>query len=67
MPICCCSLAGTKACMHCSANGFAEQVSIWTNNSKKDSVDYEDVINHINITDTWEIPSFMLKEDSNDS
>jgi hypothetical protein len=24
MNICCCSLAGTKACQHCSNNGFEE-------------------------------------------
>ena len=29
MAVCCCSLAGTAACQHCSANPFATDV--WTN------------------------------------
>jgi hypothetical protein len=29
MPACCCSLAGTAACNHCSQNPFATEV--WTN------------------------------------
>lgn len=29
MAICCCSLAGTAACQHCSNNPFATEV--WTN------------------------------------
>lgn len=29
MSVCCCSLAGTAACQHCSANPFATDV--WTN------------------------------------
>lgn len=39
MSVCCCSLAGTAACQHCSANPFATDV--WTN--KTVTVDHLDV------------------------
>jgi len=58
MQTCCCDLAGTEACKHCSANGAQEKVLIWTNN---DLTDYK------SSKDTWEISSFMLKENSNES
>ena len=60
MKVCCCSLAGTDACKYCG-NGAAEKTSIWTNASG------EDYTNCKKVEDAWEIPSFMLKGDSNDS
>jgi len=44
MQTCCCDLAGTEACKHCSANGAQEKVLIWTNN---DLTDYK------SSKDTW--------------
>lgn len=67
MQACCYYLAGTKLCKHCSANGSAEKVSILTNNSKGDSIDYKDFTDYKSFEDTWEIPHFMLKEISNES
>jgi hypothetical protein len=64
MQTCCCDLAGTEACKHCSANGAQEKVLIWTNN---DLTDYKDFTDYKSSKDTWEIPSFMLKENSNES
>lgn len=64
MQACCCYLAGTEACKYCSVNGAQEKVSIWTNN---DLTDYKDFTDYKSSKDTWKIPSFMLKENSNES
>lgn len=61
MRICWCSLAGTEACKHC------KEMLIWTDISKEGSIDYKDFTDYKSFKDTWEIPSFMLKENSNES
>ena len=37
MSVCCCSLAGTAACKHCSNNPFAE--SVWSNTYTTDHIE----------------------------
>ena len=49
MAVCCCSLAGTAACQHCSQNPFATDV--WTNKTV--------TVNHV------EGPSTILKPMTN--
>ena len=44
MAVCCCSLAGTAACQHCSQNPFA--TDIWSNTITTDYVKMGETIVH---------------------
>lgn len=64
MGVCCCSLVGTEACKHCrnyynSTNDWYKEI-----NFSKLIIDTHQLLDK---ECSWEIPSFMLKGDSNDS
>ena len=64
MGVCCCSLAGTDACKHCS-NG-STGIDYYSNYAYYPSLTKDQLDSITRKEDEWEIPSFMLKE-TNDS
>lgn len=76
MGACCCSLAGTNACKYCSnnvSNSIDDYHPKWWSNYIYDNMlscyhsTKEQFDSIATKEDEWEIPSFMLKGDSNDS
>lgn len=64
MAVCCCSLAGTAACQHCSQNPFATDV--WTNKTVTvDHVDAKPFGNGIDVCPVCGKPSTIGKPKTN--
>ena len=73
MGACCCSLAGTDACKYCRNNGstgidyypnYIYDIKYWTNYIYDNYPTEKQLDSITRKEDEWEIPSFMLKEDS---
>lgn len=64
MAVCCCSLAGTAACQHCSANPFATDV--WTNKTVTvDHVNVKPIGNGLDVCPVCGKPSTIGKPQTN--